>query len=260
MNVNVLGCAVCGPGLPDWPTAAAVLRGEAPRDASIVRDPAPVALPPNERRRLPLTARLALGIGMEALHAAGVDGPQAATVFASCGSDGPITHQICEALAKPVPDMSPTRFHNSVHNAPAGYWSIALGSHAPSTSVCAYEGSFAAGLVEAAAQACIEDRPVALIAYDLPYPAPLSALWNVAAPFSAALVIAPMNGDAVHPALAISLTQDEPSSWSAFAPAELATHPAAAALRVLELLAHDGTRSAVLPYHARSRLAIARIR
>ena len=75
---------------------------------------------------------------------------------------GDITHQICEALARPEREVSPTSFHNSVHNAPAGYWSIATGSRLASTSICAYDVSFAAGLLEAAAYATVEHQPVML--------------------------------------------------------------------------------------------------
>ena len=48
-------------------------------------------------------------------------------------------------------ELSPTRFHNSVHNAPAGYWSIATQSREPSTSLCRDDESFQAALLEAAA-------------------------------------------------------------------------------------------------------------
>ena len=85
--------------------------------------------------------------------------------------------------------MSPTQFHNSVHNAPGGYWSIALATRAPSTSLCAVEASFAAGLLEACAQAVAERRDVLLIAYDVPYPEPLASLWTVAEPFAVAMVL-----------------------------------------------------------------------
>ena len=43
--------------------------------------------------------------------------------------------------------ISPTQFHNSVHNAAAGYWHIAAGSAAPSLSVGGHDGAFAAGLL-----------------------------------------------------------------------------------------------------------------
>lgn len=254
MRVSVRSCAVCAPGLPDWATAARVLTGESLYDPANVRDATPVSLPPNERRRLPPTARVALGIGMEALLAAGLEERDVATVFTSCGSDGETTHRICEELARSPPEVSPTRFHNSVHNAPGGYWSIALRSHAPSTSLCAFDGSFAAGLVEAAAQAVAEARPVLLVAYDLPYPAPLSSLWNVAAPFCVALVLMPGAGSR---SLAIAIADDAPElDWPECLPAALRTNPAAASMPLLALLARPAAGSAVLPYLAQSRVVV----
>jgi len=257
VKVGILGCAVNAPGLPDWAAAVDVLDGRAAYDRSIVREPPIVDLPANERRRLPATARVALGIGVEALRAAGLDPRDVATVFTSCGSDGVITHQICEGLARVPPEISPTRFHNSVHNAPGGYWSIALKTHAPSTSLSAFEGSFAAGLVEAAAQALAEQRPVLLVAYDLPYPAPLSSLWNVTMPFSVALVVGPSQGD---DAQQVAITVEEGAlgtDWPAGIPPELRMNPAAASLPLLALLARREAGRAVLPYHSNNAVVAA---
>ena len=250
MKVEVQGCAVCAPGLPDWETAARVLTGAAPYDASAVRDPTPVDLPPNERRRLPPTARAALGIGTEALRGTQLRLEEVATVFTSCGSDGEITHRICEELTRVPPEVSPTRFHNSVHNAPGGYWSIAYRTHAPSTSLCAFDGSFAAGLLEAAAQAVTESRPVLLVAYDLPYPPPLSSLWNVPVPFCAAFVLVRAGGGR-DPVLDIRLAGARlEEDWPAGVPAALRSNPAAAAVPLLALLARRDGGRAVLPYHS----------
>jgi hypothetical protein len=256
MKLAVLGCAVCAPGLPDWASAVEVLNGRAAYDRSVVRDPSTVELPPNERRRLPATARAALGVGIEALRAAELDTQGVATVFTSCGSDGAITHQICEGLARDPAEISPTRFHNSVHNAPGGYWSIALATHAPSTSLCAFEGSFAAGLVEAAAQALAEARTVLLVAYDLPYPAPLSSLWNVTMPFSVALVLGPGRGSG-HPQIEISLTPERlEADWPERVTSELRMNPAAASLPLLALLAKREAGRIVLPYHSNNAVVV----
>jgi hypothetical protein len=249
VKVAILGCAVRAPGFPDWSTARRVMNGGAAYDRNAVREsPSPVPLPPNEQRRLPATAREALGVGAEALADARIDDARdIATVFSSCGSDGEITHQICEALARTPPQMSPTRFHNSVHNAPGGYWSIALRSHAPSTSLCAFEASFSSGLLEAAAQVSSEQRRVLLVAYDLPYPAPLSSLWNVSMPFCVAIVLAPHA--APHRGIGIELAGKRlESSWPAGVPAELRTNPAAASLPLLALFASGQPGRVVLPY------------
>jgi hypothetical protein len=85
--------------------------------------------------------------------------------------------------------VSPTRFHNSVHNAAAGYWCIAAGSHEPSTSLCAHDASFVAGLLESATQVTVDNAAVVLIAYDHPYPEPLNAVRPIIAAFGMALIL-----------------------------------------------------------------------
>ena len=94
-------------------------------------------------------------------------------MFTSSSGDGDNVHAICESARHAERQVSPTRFHNSVHNAAAGYWSIATQCRAASTSLCCHDASFAAGLLEAASQVAVDGKPVALIAYDHPYPAPL---------------------------------------------------------------------------------------
>jgi hypothetical protein len=114
-----------------------------------------------------------------------------AMVFTASGGDGETIHDILSVLATEQRELSPTRFHNSVHNAPSGYWAVATGSRAASTSLCAFDSSFAAGLLEAAVQATLQDCPVTLIAYDVPYPEPLHAVRPLDCMFSVALVLAP---------------------------------------------------------------------
>ncbi len=113
-------------------------------------------------------------------------------MFASSGGDGETIHEILATLAGPARELSPTRFHNSVHNVAAGYWSIATGAKTPATSLCAHDGSFAAGLLEAGAQALATNGTVTLIAYDLPYPEPLASVRRIAAPFAVALLLSPV--------------------------------------------------------------------
>lgn len=98
-------------------------------------------------------------------------------------------HYIFEILSKNGREVSPTRFHNSVHNAPSGYWSIATRSMAPSTSLACFDASFAAGLIEAATQTLASKNAVVLIAYDVPYPQPLHATRPISATFGVALVL-----------------------------------------------------------------------
>jgi hypothetical protein len=156
-----------------------------------VRLPPVDLLPPAERRRAGLTIRLAIAAGIEALAGADRDPADMAMVFTASGGDGETIHDILSVLATEQRELSPTRFHNSVHNAPSGYWAVATGSRAASTSLCAFDSSFAAGLLEAAVQATLQDCPVTLIAYDVPYPEPLHAVRPLDCMFSVALVLAP---------------------------------------------------------------------
>ncbi|MFY9314719.1 MAG: beta-ketoacyl synthase chain length factor [Burkholderiales bacterium] len=255
--VWMASAGVLGPGLPDWKAAREVLRGAAKYADQADPEPAPALLPPNERRRCSATARWALTVGGEALDASGIAPEDTAIVFTSCGGDGMITHQICEALAAQPPQMSPTRFHNSVHNAPAGYWSIFAHSRAPSTALCGYDFSFSVGLLEAAAQVIVEQRPVLLVAYDLPYPEPMRALWSVARPFAAALLLVPRAAGSLARQLRVNLAVGAiETEWPENLPPELASNPAAQALRVLALAARDTGGGVRLPYFGASHLAI----
>lgn len=167
----ISGIGLIAPGLPDWPSARAVLRGEQAWVSAPSVLPAPGLLPPAERRRASRVIKLTLGIGLEA--AAGADVASLATVFSSSGADGHNCHALCEQLATDDRHVSPTRFHNSVHNAPAGYWGIATKSMAPCQVLCAFDGSFGAGLIDALGQVVLDRQPTLLMAYDSEYPEPL---------------------------------------------------------------------------------------
>ena len=191
MRAWVEGVGLRGPGLDGWTGSRSTLIGAAtylPAPTSIA---ASELLPAAERRRVGVPVKLALMVGREALADAGRDAAATATVFTSSGGDCDNVHQLCESLAAPEREVSPTRFHNSVHNVAAGYWSIATRCRAASTSLCCHDGSFAAGLLEAAVQVVACKSAVALIAYDHPYPAPLAAVRPVHSIFGMALVLAP---------------------------------------------------------------------
>jgi hypothetical protein len=191
ITVYVEGLGIAGPGLDGWTAARPVLAGLVPYEPAPFT-PRPVALlPPAERRRAGAAVRLAIGVAGEALAHSGRDPATMAMVFASSGGDVDTVHEILCVLATDGREVSPTRFHNSVHNAPAGYWSVATGSCEPSTSLCAHDASFAAGLLEAAVQATVDDRPVTLAAYDLPYPDPLHVVRPIVGLAGLALVVTP---------------------------------------------------------------------
>ncbi|WP_374591569.1 beta-ketoacyl synthase chain length factor [Aquabacterium sp.] len=191
VRVHIEGVGLYGPGLQGWDDAAPRLRGEQPFELAALALPAPEALPPAERRRVGLALKLALATGFDAVRHAQRDPASLPTVFSSTGSDCDNCHQILTTLASDDRAVSPTRFHNSVHNMPAGYWSIATGCMAASTSLCAFDATFAAGLIEAATQARCARRATLLVAFDTSYPEPLYALRPIAHALGVGLVITP---------------------------------------------------------------------
>lgn len=189
MKFFVEAVEVLGPGLAGWEAARPILAGSVPYVPAELVLPRFDALPAAERRRVGRVVKLSISVGLRALEQAGRSSDAVPTVFTSSGGDGEVINEICAMLAGSDRLISPTRFHNSVHNAPSGYWGIATGSRAPSTSLCAFDWSFAAGLIEAAAQVNIDHESVLLIAYDLPYPEPLRSARPIRHPFAGALLI-----------------------------------------------------------------------
>ncbi|MEP6876136.1 MAG: beta-ketoacyl synthase chain length factor [Burkholderiales bacterium] len=191
LRVWVQGIGLLGPGLASWASARDVMRGVQAHEGAPTVLPPPARLPPAERRRAGAAVKLALAIADEAVSQAQLDPATLATVFTSSSGEGVNCHALCETLATPAPMVSPTRFTNSVHNAAAGCWHIAVASRASSTSLCAFDGSFSAGLIEAATSAQLTGLPVLLVASDSPYPEPLHAKRPLPDHFGAALVLAP---------------------------------------------------------------------
>lgn len=98
---------------------------------------------------------------------------------------------ILTALSTPGGEVSPTQFHNSVHNAPAGYWTIGHASLAPVVALGCYDWSFAQGLLKAAAECVVENAPVLFVAYDLPIPGPIGKVRITHNTFGCAFVLVP---------------------------------------------------------------------
>jgi hypothetical protein len=244
--------------MPDWQSACKVLNGERALDPVEMPRPVATMLPPNERRRAPASVRWALGAAEDAMRGAAYERSEVASVFATSGGDGETLHYLCGVLASAARDVSPTRFHNSVHNAPAGYWSIAGGIRQPSVSLCGYDASFAAGLLEAATQVSVDHAAVLLVAYDLPYPQPLHATRPIANPLAIALLLS--NAPGRSPLLGCRLRLDVGSQPSSRLPEEieavLGDNPAARALPLLAMLASGRRESVRLDYLDASQLVI----
>ena len=194
-TVFVEGIGLLGPGLSNWAQGRQQLEGGLPHQTTRCVLPLPMALPPAERRRAGIVVKVALAVGQEAMLASGLQSATLPAVFSSSSGDAINCHEICSALASNDRLISPTRFHNSVHNAAAGYWSISSGSMASSSVLCARDASFTAGLLEAMTQVVVEKTAVLLVAYDTDYPEPLHSARPLPDTFGVGLVLAPQRSD-----------------------------------------------------------------
>jgi beta-ketoacyl synthase-like protein len=275
LSAYVRGIGLLGPGLDDWLSGASVLSGVTPYAPRATVLPIPTSLPAAERRRTGAVVRLALAIGFEATSRAGADPAELPTVFSSSGGDGFNCHEICQTLATGDRQLSPTRFHNSVHNAASGYWSIAAGATASSSVLCAYDGTFGAALLEALTQVVVDQTPVLLVAFDSGYPEPLHAVRPIPDAFGIAMVLAPVSpsasaasiesatfaasaGSVTPPALLTATLTDSPADSMMDSRLESlrASIPAARCLPLLSKLARQESGRLVIDYLEDQRIAI----
>lgn len=188
LSVYVEGVGLWSAELADFAALQAQRRGQA---LPPPRRPAAIVLPANERRRAPESVLLAVDVAGQAVAMSGRAAHELPCVFASAYGDQLISDYMCATLAQAPTELSPTRFHNSVHNAPAGYWTIATGCHANSSAISAGRASFGAGLLEAATLCVAEQRPVLLVCSDIAGHGPLGEMSGTRVSFGCALVLSP---------------------------------------------------------------------
>jgi len=245
-TLYIEGPAFWTPTLPGWDAARAAFRGEGALADPPAKRPSPQVLAPAERRRAPDTVALALEVAAASMAGAGRNAADVPCVFVSAHGDLSINDYMCSTLATDPTVLSPTRFHNSVHNAAVGYWTIGTGCMAASNSVSAYENSFAAGLLEAAVQCAADQSPVLLVGYDTPTVGALTSVTDSQGLLAVALVIAPERTARTVASLAWSLEENGGNTTAAPLASDAAKtlaniNPMAHALGLFEALARlDG--------------------
>jgi len=194
-RLYVNGVALWAPRLPGWQRARGILAGLEAPPAEPAPRPAPELLPPTERRRAPDTVSVALEAALAACRFANLDPASLPCVFSSMHGDLSITDYMCATMASTPALVSPTKFHNSVHNAAAGYWTIAAGCTRPYTALSAGDHSFGAGLLEACVQALAGGENILLVAYDIDARGPLAPVARSKHLLAAAVIVSPRRGD-----------------------------------------------------------------
>jgi hypothetical protein len=257
LSAYIGGIGVLGPGLHNWPQAAAVLSGNQPYVTAPTVLPIPSMLPPAERRRTGRVVKLALAVAWEATSSAGIDPAQLSSVFSSSGSDGHICHEICQALALAPREVSPTRFSNSVHNVAAGYWSIATASMMESNVLCAFDASCVAGLLDAMGQIAVDRHPVLFVAYDTEYPPPLRAKRPIPDALGVAMILTPERAAGSIARIEVALSDETADTLADLELEALRLAiPAARSLPLLRLLALGLKGRVILDYLDVSRAAV----
>ena len=251
LSASIAGIGFWARGLPTWASACAYLaEGRLPEAAP--DRPSPPLLAANERRRAPASVAVALEVALAACTAAACDPTRLASVFTSSHGDLSITDYLCQTLASAPLTLSPTRFHNSVHNAAAGYWTIGARAMAPTTAISALEASFGQGLLEALVQLATGTDAVLLVAYDAAASGPLAQVAHSEGLLGGALVLVRevLPG---HPRLHASLGNAKPgegetaNSLADFAPG----NAMAPMLPLFETLARQQTHASVPAGHGR---------
>ena len=249
-TIGVEGVALWSPFLPGWERARRILRGDEPAPTAPAPRPVPQVLPPNERRRASETVAIAIDAARSACAAADRDPASLPCVFGSMYGDLAITDYLCTTLAADPKLLSPTKFHNSVHNAPAGYWTIAVGCMRPYTALCAGEQSFAVTLFEAIVQAHGVAAPVLMTAYDTDARGALASVAPSRLQLASALVLGAPNSDRAIVSWRVSLQPARLEAASRAQPrneALVAGNAMASCLPLFEALAQGGACRLVLP-------------
>ncbi len=249
-TIYVNAISLVAPGLPDWRQSQSVLSGKEKYTFEDLPTFSPAILPANERRRTTQLIKLALHAAEECLDSNLVAAENYATVFASSDGDHGIIDKICKALTLPEHPVSPTLFHNSVHNAPSGYWAIAAKAQHSSNSLSACDESFAAGLVEASTFALVEQQPVLFVAYDYPAPMLLDSARHLQAGFAVAMCLSANKEQ--NSIVKLELHLDESNTHTKCNNSGLehlrTGNPAARSLPLLQAISNNKTQNIVVPY------------
>lgn len=138
-------------------------------------------------------------IGVEALQQAASDAKvevsAVPTVWATAHGEHETAVEILRGLVLGDGRISPTRFHNSVYNAAAGYASIATGNRQPSTTLAGGADLVAMALLEGLCVLHAGARDVIVVALDEPMLPPFDAR-GAAAPLAVSLCLSADSGAA----------------------------------------------------------------
>jgi len=250
MQARELQCKIAGVGawgsyFESWDALRALLQGAALPESKN-KGPKPTVIPANERRRAPLSVRLAVESSFQASESANIAPETLACVFVSGLGDTDLTDYMCKTLASEYKELSPTKFHNSVHNAPAGYWTISTKTMKAANSVAGFEHCVSLTLLEAMIQCESENLPLIVTFYDAPVSPILQPLLLNQEAFAFSLIIYPMSHDVKGVAISATIQSNTESVWprlqgnNQYLETLYTDNPSARILCLAELLCQQG--------------------
>lgn len=189
------------------------------------------AIPASLRRRTSQATQLAFSAAARACAIAGRPPAELPILFACVGGEIEITDTLCIELGKSDGVISPTAFHNSVHNTAAAYWSILHQCPEAACALAAGHHTFAMALLEAWCLLETQGGEILLVAYDETWPDYLAAPMGTP-PLAFALVLRAghdSDGVAVLDRPAVREAEPIPAAWREL----METAPVAAALPLL---------------------------
>jgi hypothetical protein len=249
MKAGITGIGLWGNGLNGWDKFVSDYKTGFSSSGSTTAPPSPAGIPARERRRAPLTVKLAIEVIEQASSMALVEQHELCSVFSSAMGDSHITDYMCRTLAGDDKTLSPTKFHNSVHNTPSGYWSIGANNRMPSTFVSGCRNSFSIALLETMSLAISEQKPTVLAIYDVAFGQPLFDVCPISEDFAAALIIDPDTSKATW-SLELDTVLDpgeHSNPKNAYLADRVKCNPSASALILCEMLAEKSSKTFNLP-------------
>ncbi|NLZ11250.1 MAG: beta-ketoacyl synthase chain length factor [Alcaligenaceae bacterium] len=241
---HLQAASVLAPDLPNLDALFHTARTHLPIHAQMpLQLPAPAKLPANERRRASQAVRLVLACLHELETQTGQPVSSLRSIFATNDGTGEISQRMLETLAT-TREISPLVFPNSVHNAAAGYFSIAYKNHQPSTVISQGKDSFAAGLLCALTEALALNEPVLLVCFDPAMTGPMLEQLPIHQATACALVVSTRDTDTpplakIHAKLSLD---EQPDHFPDWLPSEWQHQSAAYGFSVLGCIATRSTQ------------------
>ena len=169
------------PNIKAWTEGRADSETEKP-DANLLQGPL-------RRRATPLT-RMSVEVMQQALEMGGGNIAETPSIWATAHGEHSTAIGLLGMMLKGEGKLSPTKFHNSVHNTPSGYASIAAQNRSPSTTLTGGTELVASALCEAGAMVSHLDREVVLVLADEPLMTPFDSP-ETARPLATSFLLSP---------------------------------------------------------------------